>query len=378
MVTRFRALSWMNRRHRAPMRAILGAVGYVSVLAATGRRRLASEAAELFRQDRIGLGAHRVRWYLCHGWTTPVMGRTPLFDPTTGMDAATVDALSRWLGRDSMRDRLARLYVLARQVGTSADQNARLDEFERVATTLVPALPTGGTAKDSPTAARLSLTDATAALRALKAVPIPWYIISGTFLGAVREGTFLRHDYDIDIGIHAEDFDEAVFLDAVSRADDLVLVNASPHIHMTKIDDRWREKPRPALYRVLHRSGIEIDAFIHYLEDGIRWHGSAKHRWDNTAFSLADIEIAGLTVQGPADAESYLTENYGSTWRVPVTSFDCSTGTPNVGFPHNLAAVAENLRIAVLSPSSARAEVARAVLTREGYVRGDTFIVPWR
>ena len=39
-----------------------------------------------------------------------------------------------------------------------------------------------------------------------------WFVISGTFLGLIREGGFLKHDYDIDFGIFYEDllFDEIV------------------------------------------------------------------------------------------------------------------------------------------------------------------------
>ena len=49
--------------------------------------------------------------------------------------------------------------------------------------------------------ARTALADLAAAL------PVDewrWYVISGTFLGLVREGGFLAHDYDIDVGVTAD------------------------------------------------------------------------------------------------------------------------------------------------------------------------------
>ncbi|MEP4404955.1 MAG: hypothetical protein ABJ370_11345 [Paracoccaceae bacterium] len=343
----------------------------------TGRRALAAEAAGLFWKHQIKLGAHRVNWYLSHGWTACAIGRTPLFNPTTSMDAATINVLSRWLGRDSIRDRLARLYLLAGQIDRAVDQTSILDEYERIATTLVPSLTTMYSPAKRIRRACFSLTNAKAALIALKALPTPWYIVSGTFLGAIREGTFLSHDFDIDIGIHAEDFDESAFLDSVSRAADLTLVNASRHEHLTKIGDVWRGTPRPALYRLLHRSGIEIDVFVHYREGDTRWHGSLKHRWDNSEFSLSDITIADITVQGPTDSNRYLAENYGD-WRTPVTDFNCATGTPNISFPRNLAAVAEYLRVAILTPCTEDAAIARQVLLQEGYIRDKAFSLPWR
>lgn len=372
----FRTIAWMDRQHGAAMRALLSMLGFVSVFLLTARRALAREVASLFWKDQIKLAAHRLNWYLAHGWTGRLIRRTPRFDPTTGMDADTVNVLSGWLGKNSIRDRLARLYVLARQINETDDQTALLDEYTRVATTLVPELPVPGPVA-KPVKAIFPLSDAKDALSALNVLPMRWYIISGTFLGAVREGTFLSHDYDIDIGIHAEEFDEAAFLNTVSQTPDLVLVNTSPYLHLEKTNGAWRGTPLPALYRMLHRSGIGIDLFIHHLDGDARWHGSAKHRWDNSEFSLVKTTIAGLTVLGPADADRYLRENYGD-WRTPVTSFNCTTGTPNVRFPRNLTALVEHLHIAILSAGTAESEIAREFLIREGYVMDGGFSLPWR
>ena len=199
-------------------------------------------------------------------------------------------------------------------------------------------------------------------------IATPWYVISGTFLGAVREGTFLAHDYDIDVGVQAEDFEDAAFRAQIAATDDLVLVNTSAHLDLRLGGQGlWAGPSRPALYRVLHASGIGIDVFVHHLEGDQRWHGSAKHRWNNHDFALDDYTIADLPVQGPVDADRYLTENYGD-WRTPVKSFNCSTGTPNVQFPCNPSALAEHLRIALAPVPSHEAQIARLILWQEGYL----------
>lgn len=373
----FRALRWLRRRHGLPLRLVLAVLAGALVGLLTGRGALLREAAGLFWRDRFKLGAHRLHWYLAHGWTARALGVPPLFDPTTGMNPATVQALADWLG-DSPDHRLARLYVLARQLPQAADQDAVLDAFCATATGLVAALPARNPEQTTPAqTARFTLGDAKAALTATGVLDAPWYIISGTFLGAVREGAFLAHDYDVDIGIHAEDFDEPAFLATMQAAPDLVLVNRSDHQELTKAGGRWQAVTRPALFRVLHASGIGIDVFIHHRDGDLRWHGSAKHRWDNTEFDLAEYEISGLPVRGPADADRYLTENYGA-WRVPVKSFSCSTGTPNVSFPRNLAALAEHLRQALHASGQADGQIARLVLETEGYLTGGVFALPWQ
>lgn len=357
----------------------LAVAGWVAALALTGRTALAGEVAGQFRADQFKLGMHRLHWYRHHGWLARDGARLPFFDPTTGMDAATVAVLDDWLGHDHIRDRLARLYLLARQIrdADAATQAALMDRYEAIATTLIPHFPSPNPTAKPNKGADFTLQDATTSLQALGVLTMPWYIISGTFLGCVREGTFLAHDYDVDIGIHAEDFDETAFLDTIRAAPDLTFVNASPAMTLQKDGDVWRSVDTPALYRVLHETGIGIDVFIHHLEGDTRWHGSGKHRWDNSEFALADYTIAGLPVRGPADADRYLTENYGG-WRIPVTSFNCSTGTPNVSFPRNPTAIAEMLRTAVLQPGPASAEVARLVLIQEGYVTDQVFRLPWR
>jgi hypothetical protein len=188
-------------------------------------------------------------------------------------------------------------------------------------------------------------------------------------LGAVREGDFLAHDYDIDVGVHAEAFDPAPFHAVLQDAPDLCLERVDDYVDLTV--DALTAVQAPALYKIRHRSGVEVDVFLHYLDDGQRRHGSARHRWWSTDFSQAPVQIVALTVPAPADADTYLTENYGD-WRTPHTAFDSSTGTPNVSFNRNLASVAQFL-VQACEGSAA----ARQVLIQQGYVQDGQFLLPW-
>lgn len=109
----------------------------------------------------------------------------------------------------------------------------------------------------------------------------------------------------------------------------------------------------PALYKIMHSSGVEVDIFMHHLEGGQRWHGSARHRWWNVAFETAPYDLAELTVFGSADANTYLRENYGD-WRPPKTAFNCSTGTPNVSFNRKLVSIVPFLTQAQAGSAIAR------------------------
>lgn len=167
-------------------------------------------------------------------------------------------------------------------------------------------------------AAGAALADADAVFHAMG---VRMFLVSGTFLGAVRDGGFVRTEYDIDVGYFVEDAGQRTVYEAFRDAPAFVHANHSP-----------------LLIKAIHRSGITIDVFPHFAEDALVWHGSNKHRWYNTPFTLAPREFAGGNYLAPADAERYLEENYGN-WRTPCAFWDVSFDTPNRVFPRTPSAL---------------------------------------
>ena len=174
---------------------------------------------------------------------------------------------------------------------------------------------------------------------------LEWFVISGTFLGLVRDKGFLKHDYDIDIGIKEEKLNLKLITERIS---------SSKLFFIKKID--WLREgsfqngryirdvnKKVMLIKIIHKTGLNIDLFIHYTQGNICWHGSSFHRWDNTDFLLKKYKLFGIDVYGPIDAELYLTENYGE-WRTPVTNFHFNTGTPNLTIVKNPSSIAMFLK----------------------------------
>lgn len=141
---------------------------------------------------------------------------------------------------------------------------------------------------------------------------IPFFLISGTFLGAFRDSSILAHDKDIDVGI-----DESVSLERVRN-----LFASSTRFAL-------REIPSKRTVFLRHANGVNVDVFSHYMEDGKYWHEGTKVRWWNSPFDTANIHFLDGTYKVPANAERYLTENYGE-WKTPVREFETFVDTPNM------------------------------------------------
>ncbi|UYO00442.1 MAG: hypothetical protein KIT02_04285 [Devosia sp.] len=151
------------------------------------------------------------------------------------------------------------------------------------------------------------------AAETLNAAGIRFFAAAGTALGIVREGAPLKHDVDIDIGIFEEDFDR-------QRLTDIFL-----------IDPRfWPDAPHDKSPKIglKHKSGASIDLFLFRKEGDAYYHDGVFVRWRNDIFELEPRKVGRATVKIPANADHYLTENYGD-WRVPDKTFDAFVSGPN-------------------------------------------------
>ncbi|HGT4383848.1 TPA: capZB protein, partial [Neisseria meningitidis] len=149
--------------------------------------------------------------------------------------------------------------------------------------------------------------------RYLDKAQIPFFLISGTLLGCIRENKLLGHDKDIDIGVW----------------EDQTLEN---------LQDIFRKSGcfytlpiySPDILVIRHVNGITIDIFIHYREQNSYWHAGKKTKWHSSPFELIQHPFLENHYLIPKNYDLYLTENYGSDWRIPRINFDSALDTPNI------------------------------------------------
>jgi hypothetical protein len=353
-------LNFLNRSHSPAFRHGVGAAAYAGTLTVTGRPAIARLVRTQFVADETKYAFRLAGWVLRRGWPGIETVTDDFFDFTLGAEPADLDALDAFIAsrRRHLPEHLWRaddLFVTAARIHAQLDAGAHDIEdlradFERRADELLPLISVAHGEPSGPFSERegdFSVDDARTALADLAAaLPVEqwrWYVISGTFLGIVREGGFLAHDYDIDVGITADPEHPEVLAAMIEH------LGRSPRFVVKKVDDaqevvetapgRCAVERSLALVKLIHENGINVDVFVHHREGDMLWHGSSIHRWQNTVFDLADYTLDGVPVLGPADADRYLTENYGD-WRTPVTEPNSTTGTPTLVITRSFRSVA--------------------------------------
>lgn len=145
------------------------------------------------------------------------------------------------------------------------------------------------------------------------------FLVDGTLLGAVREGQFLAHDRDIDLGV----FEETYTPRAVAA-----FRRAGFTVHR-------QYGTRAVGYEIsFRRHDVKVDVFLYYLADGFRFHAAWPKRkppirYAYVPFELKPIAFCGRDYMAPSPPEDFLERKYGADWRIPVTEWDWRWGPKN-------------------------------------------------
>lgn len=389
----FGVLRFLNRRHIWPVRVLAGLTGWLIALLTTGKWALAQELFAQFMHGSFKLAGRRAGFYLRAGWPKTEIAFDPFFNFTEGLKLQHITLLENWLenrrphvpteqyaGQMLLIDAAHAHHALARKDTKTFDAktkdfvsnaNMLLDNIQVKETLEIPATDV----EDTP-----GFTEyASQVLRDFeKDLPIAdwnWFVIGGTFLGLVRDKGFLPHDEDLDVGL---------FLDGLDVDHLQAIFAQSSHFTVAKFDTQEQIvrdetgqaslRYMPAMLKLVHANGINLDVFLHEHRDGQIWHGSGVHMWVNAPFTLSSYTLEGQDVLGPNPADTYLREHYGD-WHIVVKDFSCTTGTTNLAFVKNVYTIAILLkRYAHFAKTDPRdAQKVRRELMDQGflYAEGD-------
>lgn len=164
-----------------------------------------------------------------------------------------------------------------------------------------------------------ALANLVAARDALTSIGVRPFLVDGTLLGAVREGGFIAHDRDTDMGVFIEEYSPSIAP---------VMVSAGFRLSRT-----FGTVTR-GLEMAFRRAGVKLDVFFYYRDGSGRFHAAwpkdaSPIRYRYPAFALAPMEFLGETFLAPADPVAFCEAKYGLGWRDPVIAWDWRWGPAN-------------------------------------------------
>jgi len=365
-------LRFINKPRSRTVRFLYAILGWCALMVLGSPMAVAADSFRLAREPNgVKIVLRRIIWFVHTGWLPISIRSDFFFDISEKMSPGACKVLIDWIGKNRRIDEFERLIWQADLHGgiieRHCDQVGELwlkpgdplyEEDIRFCKCLDAALARLGSLIEKPLPESkpsrkftksddsFDKADAYATIADLRSLMSqlewPWYVVSGTLLGAVREQEFLGHDYDIDVGVDYDDFDLYRLQELVDKSEGTWFIKASSYCVFREPSSEgsihYHRMEKPILVKLVHRTGLVADLFVHVEEEGVVWHGSAIHRWDNSPFELADYQLGRERVKGAADADRYLTENYGD-WRTPVLNFDCSVDPPNIRYSKTARAV---------------------------------------
>lgn len=374
VVRKFISRNYLTARHGFASRWLLAYSAFTVALAETQDYVLASDIKKQMSADKYTVGLSRLAWYIRrrHGRVDPSLDPLHMFcaDLTTSQLKAMRRFLLRHNQKTDPETLLGELCFLsactAIQTSDTPEYDANMDQLRKdadallglVLTPVPPATPRdekstrGARANFSSDGGLVALRDV---LDLLQTAGFPPFILSGTLLGAVREGKLLDHDYDIDLGLFAADTDIPRLEALLADCQPFICISTEYQTLIGPERDCPVRRDVPVLYKLRHESGILIDLFLHYREGGKSWHGTALYRWESTCFDLSHRHLADVQVLAPTDAALNLSENYGN-WHDPQHSFHCALDTPNLALhasPLSLAVAVRRLGLLKSRPKDA-------------------------
>lgn len=153
-------------------------------------------------------------------------------------------------------------------------------------------------------------------IKAFDRIGTKFFLSSGTCLGYFREGKFIDHDYDIDIGVFMEDYTPEIITSMEKEG--LILY---------RVWGKLNNGMELSFYLPNTILGMQakIDIFIHYNNIGkdntISWFTYSpmkkKIQYRVKKFSLKKVKFLGLDVNVPYPTLDYIKEHYGVDWMIP-------------------------------------------------------------
>src|SRR5699024_4031330 len=334
----YRLINFLNQGHSSVSRWALSIAAWLGCMLCSGRPGLANVLSREFRHGDLKASFRRAGWVARVSWIKTSIVSDPFYifsENLTLADLRQYETYLRSRKRALAKDRYDSCYLMilgqkihllilaSNQQATAAVEDVieiqgLIQEFKAIKGRLIEEVQFPEQQRRKTNAKTrtgdFSKQDAIHALKDFSSImptsSVPWYVVSGTLLGLYRDQGFMAHDYDIDLGVNYEQIDFRALIALLKKQKTFAVNKVDYHIEVVDTGKGLKLNRLPALIKLVHSNGINVDVFIHHLDGNKRWHGSSIHRWDNTEFHLVPDQLEGVTVLRPENAELYRSEEH--------------------------------------------------------------------
>lgn len=157
----------------------------------------------------------------------------------------------------------------------------------------------------------------------LKENGVTHWLTDGTLLGYYRDGDFISHDTDTDIGAMCSTFNKSAF--------DSILAKGFRLMHVFGDPDN-------SLELAFGKNGVKTDLFFFYEKDNKLQHSAFNlftsdgyHRIDYSydKFETIEINFLGNKFNAPDDVLKFILTKYGEDWKTPIKNWSYATSPKN-------------------------------------------------
>lgn len=173
-----------------------------------------------------------------------------------------------------------------------------------------------------------NLIDITDSLRKFNCIH---WLSSGTLLGFYREGGFIGHDTDIDLGAKFEGFDPNAIEDILSKGFSLAAIFGYAKNSLQVTFARHNIKCDIFFHYINEKNEQHCSAFSHCAQNG-NWGVVGECRRRDYIYKPVDVkekQYMGHNFFVPEDELGYIETAFGATWQTPIVHWDYVSSPPN-------------------------------------------------
>jgi fukutin len=152
---------------------------------------------------------------------------------------------------------------------------------------------------------------------------VPFWLSGGTLLGFCRNGNFLDHDTDIDIGVYSKDLIPEVLVELKKTGWHVEILGYPKSCFSIRATLRQIHVDF-CIHHPLDENTLKYSVYVPYEES------KQQYYYTSPNFELKEVDFLGMKVNIPSPPEQWLEVYYGTNWKIEDKNWFCFEDCTNL------------------------------------------------